>query len=125
MARCDEDGFFELVDRKDNLIITGGEHVYPSEVEKVICTHPGILDVAVVGLPHEKWGDAVTAFIIPKDPDSPPTKEEIINLCRSQLAGYKLPKAVYPISQDEMPRTGSGKVLHRLLRERHGNPSRG
>jgi acyl-CoA synthetase (AMP-forming)/AMP-acid ligase II len=124
MARCDGDGFFELVDRKDNLIITGGEHVYPSEVEKVICSHPGVLDVAVVGLPHEKWGDAVTAFVIPKDPSNPPTEEEVINLCRGQLAGYKLPKAVRFLSQEEMPRTGSGKVLHRLLRERHGSLSR-
>ena len=71
MARRDEDGFFEIVDRKDNLIISGGEHVYPSEVEKVIGSHPGVLDVAVVGLPDETWGEAVTAFIIPKDANAP------------------------------------------------------
>ena len=118
MARCDEDGFFELVDRKDNLIITGGEHVYPSEVEKAICTHPGVLDAAVVGLHHEKWGEAVTAFVIPKDRDAPPTEQEIIDLCRGKMAGYKLPKSVRFISREEMPRTGSGKVLHRALRER-------
>jgi acyl-CoA synthetase (AMP-forming)/AMP-acid ligase II len=117
MARRDEDGFYEIVDRKDNLIITGGEHVYPSEVEKVICAHPGVLDVAVVGLPHERWGEAVTAFIIPKDPAAPPTAEEIIDFCRGEMASYKRPKAVHFISQAEMPRTGSGKVLHRLLRE--------
>jgi acyl-CoA synthetase (AMP-forming)/AMP-acid ligase II len=119
MARRDEDGFFEIVDRKNNLIITGGEHVYPSEVEKLICTHPGVLDVAIVGLPHEIWGEAVTAFIVPRDLDEPPSEEEVIAFCRDKIAGYKRPKAVYVLTQEEMPRTGSGKVLHRVLRERY------
>jgi acyl-CoA synthetase (AMP-forming)/AMP-acid ligase II len=121
MARRDEDGYFEIVDRKDNLIITGGEHVYPSELEKVICTHPRVLDVAVVGLPHPKWGEGVTAFVIPKDRDDPPTEREIIDFCRAKIAGYKRPKAVRFISLEEMPRTGSGKILHRVLRERYGS----
>jgi acyl-CoA synthetase (AMP-forming)/AMP-acid ligase II len=119
MARRDEDGFYEIIDRKDNLIITGGEHVYPSEVEKVIGSHPGVFDVAIVGLPHEKWGEAVTAFVIPQDPSDLPTEEEIIKFCRDKMAGYKRPKAVRFISQEEMPRTGSGKILHRALRERY------
>ena len=119
LARCDEDGFYELVDRKDNMIITGGEHVYPSEVEKVICTHPGVLDVAVVGLPHEKWGEAVTAVVIVRDVENPPTEVEIIEFCRGKMPGYKRPKAVHLIPAAEMPRTGSGKVLHRVLRERY------
>jgi acyl-CoA synthetase (AMP-forming)/AMP-acid ligase II len=118
LARRDEDGFFELVDRKNNLIITGGEHVYPSEVEKVLCTHLGVLDVAVIGLPHEKWGEAVTAIVIAKEPENPPTEAGIIEFCRGKMAGYKRPKAVYIIPASEMPRTGSGKVLHRVLRER-------
>jgi acyl-CoA synthetase (AMP-forming)/AMP-acid ligase II len=119
MARRDEDGFFELVDRKDNLIITGGEHVYPSEVEKVVGSHPGVLDVAVVGLPHETWGEVVTAFVIPQDPNAPPTEEDIIAFCKGKMAGHKRPRAVRFISQEEMPRTGSGKVLHRALREHY------
>ena len=119
MARRDEDGFFEIVDRKNNLIITGGEHVYPSEVEKLICTHPGVLDVAIVGLPHEVWGEAVTAFIVPRDPENPPSEEEVIAFCRGKIAGYKRPKAVHVLAPEEMPRTGSGKVLHRVLRERY------
>ena len=123
MARRDEDGFFEIVDRKNNLIITGGEHVYPSEVEKVIGTHPRVLDVAVAGLPHEKWGEVVIAFIVPKNSNDPPSEEEIIAFCRDKMAGYKRPKAVYLLSQEEMPRTGSGKVLHRVLRERYGSAS--
>ena len=121
MASRDEEGYFHIIDRKNNMIITGGEHVYPSEVEKVIGAHPGVLDVAVVGLPHEKWGEAVTAFVIPKDPDEPPSEQEIVDCCRDKMAGYKRPKAVCFISQEEMPRTGSGKVLHRVLRERYGN----
>jgi acyl-CoA synthetase (AMP-forming)/AMP-acid ligase II len=119
LARRDEDGFFELVDRKDNLIITGGEHVYPSEVEKRICAHPGVRDVAVVGLHHEKWGEAVTAFVTPRDRDNQPTEQEIIGFCRGTMAAYKLPKAVHFIPPEEMPKTGSGKVIHRILRERY------
>ncbi len=118
MARRDEDGFFEIVDRKDNMIITGGEHVYPSEVEKVVGSHPDVLDVAVIGLPHAKWGEAVTAFAIPRDLDDPPAEEEIIAFCRDRMASYKRPQAVRFISQEEMPRTASGKILHRALRER-------
>ncbi len=119
MARRDGDGFFEIVDRKDNLIITGGEHVYPSEVEKVVGSHPDVLDVAVIGLPHAKWGEAVTAVVVPRNLQSPPSEQEIMSLCRQKLAGFKRPKGVYFVSEAEMPRTGSGKVLHRALRERY------
>ncbi len=122
MGSRDRDGFFYIVDRKDNLIITGGEHVYPSEVEKVIGAHPGVLDVAVVGLPHDKWGDEVTAFIVPKDSGNPPAEEEIISYCRDKVAGFKKPRAVHLIPAEDMPRTGSGKVLHRALRERFAGP---
>ena len=119
MARRDEDGYFEIVDRKDNLIITGGEHVYPSEVEKVIGSHPDVLDVAIIGLPDKTWGEAVTAFIIPRDANSPPGEKEIISFCSGKIAGFKRPKEVRLITQEEMPRTGSGKILHRALRQRH------
>jgi acyl-CoA synthetase (AMP-forming)/AMP-acid ligase II len=119
MAKRDDDGYFEIVDRKDNLIITGGEHVYPSEVEKVIGSHPDVLDVAIVGLPDKIWGEAVTAFIIPKDPNTPPGEKEIISFCSGKIAGFKRPKEVRFITQEEMPRTGSGKILHRALRQRH------
>jgi acyl-CoA synthetase (AMP-forming)/AMP-acid ligase II len=121
MGRRDEDGFYEIVDRKDNLIITGGEHVYPSEVEKVIGSHPGVFDAAIVGLPDDKWGEAVTAFVIPRNLDKPPAEEEIISFCKDKMAGYKRPKAVHFLSEEEMPRTGSGKILHRALRIRFGN----
>ncbi len=124
MGRRDRDGFFYIVDRKDNLIITGGEHVYPSEVEKAIGAHPEVLDVAVVGLPHDKWGDEVTAFVVPRDSGNPPAEEEIISFCKDKVAGFKRPRIVRLIPAEDMPRTGSGKVLHRALRERFAGTNR-
>jgi acyl-CoA synthetase (AMP-forming)/AMP-acid ligase II len=119
MAKRDKDGFYEIIDRKDNLIITGGEHVYPSEVEKVIGSHHGVLDVAIIGLPDDKWGEIVTAIVIPKDPINPPLEEEISEYCKGKMAGFKRPKCMHFIAQEEMPRTGSGKILHRALRIRY------
>ncbi len=118
MARCDTDGYYYLVDRKKNMIITGGENVYPSEVENVIAAHPAVFDVAVVGLPHEKWGEEVSSVIILKDGQKL-SEEDLVSYCRAQLAPYKCPKKNFFISADEMPRTGTGKILHRILRERY------
>ncbi len=121
MARRDADGFFEIVDRKDNMIITGGEHVYPSEVEEVVASsHECVFDCAVVGVPDEKWGEKVTAFIVTKPgvDKSRITEEEIIRCCKDRLAGYKRPKQVIFIDEEEMPRTPTGKILHRKLREK-------
>jgi len=116
MAREDEDGFYQIVDRKDNMIITGGEHVYPSEVEEVIGSMPEVFDVAVISQPDDKWGECVVAVVIPKTEIDEKT---IIDACRDKLAGYKLPKQVLFIRSDEMPRTPTGKILHRILRERY------
>ena len=120
MGKIDEDGFYTLVDRKANMIISGGEHVFPSEVEKVIVSHPSIIECAVVGLQDYKWGERVTAVcILKKDVD--PSEELTQNLrkfCEDKLARFKIPKEVLFIKTEEMPRTGSGKVIHRLLRER-------
>lgn len=118
LARKDEDGYYYIVDRKDNLIITGGEHVYPSEVEEVIARHPGVFDVAVIGVPDDKWGESVKAVVIPKE-KAALTREEIIEFCRDKMAGYKKPKDVVFIKPSEMPRTASGKILHRELRKRY------
>ncbi|MFH1976111.1 MAG: class I adenylate-forming enzyme family protein [Pseudomonadota bacterium] len=116
MAKKDEDGFFQIVDRKDNMIITGGEHVYPSEVEEVIGGHPSVFDVAVVSLPDEKWGEMVVAVVIPKtDID----EKTLMDCCRDNLASFKRPKQIIFINPDEMPRTPTGKILHRILRERY------
>ena len=117
MAKRDEDGFFYIVDRKDNMIITGGEHVYPSEVEENISKYPGVFDVAVIGLPDHKWGERVAAVVVPKakiDLD----EKSIIHHCRGKMGGYKRPKQIIFIKDEEMPRTPTGKILHRVLRER-------
>ncbi len=119
MARRDDEGYYYLVDRKKNMIITGGENVYPSEVENVLAAHEAVFDLAVIGLPHEKWGEQVTAVIILKDGKTA-TAEELMALTRAQLAPYKCPKDIIFISADEMPRTGTGKILHRILREKYG-----
>jgi acyl-CoA synthetase (AMP-forming)/AMP-acid ligase II len=116
MAKEDEDGFFYLVDRKDNMIITGGENVYPSEVEEVVCTHPCVFDAAIIGIPDDKWGEMVMAVVILK---AECDEKSVIDFCRDKIAGYKRPKRVIFIKQDEMPRTATGKILHRLLRERY------
>lgn len=120
MARQDEDGYFYIVDRKDNMIITGGEKVFPTEVEAVLGSHPAIYDCAVVGLPHVKWGDEVTGFAVLK-PGQSASERELINHCRDQLAAYKIPKRIVFIEDSEMPRTPTGKILHRKLREKYSN----
>jgi acyl-CoA synthetase (AMP-forming)/AMP-acid ligase II len=102
------------------MIITGGEHVYPSEVEAVISTHPAVLDVAVVGVDDPKWGEAVKAVVILKEGQSC-TKKEIIDFCRGKMTAYKKPKSVDFISADQMPRTATGKILHRKLREHYNS----
>jgi len=118
MARRDSAGYYYLVDRKKNLIITGGEHVFPSEVEKVVGSHPAVFDVAVVGVSDPLWGEAVTAVVILSD-ESTATEDEIIAFSKQHLAHFKCPKRVVFITADEMPRTGTGKILHRVLRERY------
>ncbi len=121
MVKRDKEGYYYIVDRKDNMIITGGEHVYPSEVEEVISRHPKVFDVAVIGVPDEKWGEAVKAVVILKEEEKA-TEEEIIDWCKGKMAGYKKPKSVDFISASEMPRTTTGKIVHRKLRERYAEP---
>ncbi len=120
LAKRDEDGFFYIVDRKDNMIITGGEHVYPSEVQEIITSHPDVFDVAIIGIPHEKWGEQVTAVIVPRE-KSKVDEKKIIDFCQDKMAGYKRPKKVIFIKDEEMPRTATGKILHRVLRERYNS----
>jgi fatty-acyl-CoA synthase len=115
MARRDPDGFIHLVDRKSNLIITGGENVYPSEVETVISSHPSVYDVAVIGLPDDKWGERVHAVIVLREgasQDEPGLHE----WCKPRMAGYKRPRSFSFIRDEEMPRTVTGKNLHRKVK---------
>ena len=119
MAYKDEDGYFTLVDRKANMIITGGENVFPSEVENIIGGHPAVKYVAVIGVPHEKWGESVKAVVTLHQGKSV-SEKELIEQCRGKIAGYKIPKSVEFIKDADMPMTPTGKILHRILRERFG-----
>jgi acyl-CoA synthetase (AMP-forming)/AMP-acid ligase II len=91
--------------------------VFPSEIEKIICRHPAVFEAAVIGVPDNKWGEAAKAVVILKK-NASCSEKEIIDFCRDKLAGFKRPKTVDFINPEEMPRTGSGKILHRVLRER-------
>lgn len=117
LARRDADGYIFLVDRKSNMIISGGENIYPSEVEAVLGAHPSVRDVAVVGVPHDKWGEAVMAVVVLHD-DARADSTELLDWCRGRIAGYKRPQSVRFIDDQQMPRTATGKILHRVLRER-------
>jgi long-chain acyl-CoA synthetase len=110
----DEDGYVYIHDRVKDMIITGAENVYPAEVESAIYGHPDVADVAVIGVPDEKWGEAVKAMVVLKA-DAKPNPQSIIDWARSKLAGYKTPKTVDFIPA--LPRNASGKILRRELRE--------
>ena len=123
MAYKDQDGYYYLVDRKKNMIITGGENVYPSEVEDCLGGHSSVKDVAVIGVPDDKWGESVTAVIILHQGYEPSEElaRELRGYTKDKIAGFKRPKSIYFVSDEEMPRTGTGKILHRVLRERYGH----
>ena len=107
------DGYLYATDRLKDMVITGGENVYPREVEDALFAHPGILDAAVIGLPDERWGERVHAVVVPR-PDVDLTEAEVITHCRGLLAGYKCPKSVGFTTA--LPRNVTGKVLKRELR---------
>jgi fatty-acyl-CoA synthase/long-chain acyl-CoA synthetase len=118
MARMDADGYLYLVDRKNDMIVSGALNVYPSEVERILQEHPDIFEVAVIGVPSEKWGEEVKAIVVLKDAANV-TVADIIQFCEGKLAGFKKPKTVEFI--DKLPRNLTGKILKKDLRERFGN----
>lgn len=122
MGKRDEEGYYYLVDRKANMIISGGENVYPSEVENAVGAHSAVKDVAVIGVPDQKWGEVVVAMVILHEgyQAGDELAGEIISFCKDRIAGYKRPKSIRFLTEEEMPRTGTGKILHRVLRERLG-----
>lgn len=119
LARFDEEGYLWLVDRKKDMIVSGGENVYPAEVERVLLDHPAVGEAAVIGVPHPRWVETPVAFVVPKGEIE---EAELIAHCRTYLAGYKKPSEV--ILVDELPRNAGGKVLKRLLRETYAGNSR-
>ena len=119
-AKYDEEGFFYIVDRWKDMFISGGENVYPAEVENVIYQHPAVAEVAVIGVPHPKWQETGRALVVLKAKQTA-AEAEIIAFCQGKLARYKIPKSVLFMDQP-LPRTAAGKVLKRELRETHGDP---
>ncbi len=113
MARMDEDGFYYLVDRKFDMIISGGENIYPAEIEAVLYRHPKILEAAAIGVPDDEWGESVKAVLVLKEGETA-TAEEIIGYCRQHLAGYKIPRSVDFVS--ELPKTDTGKILKKIIK---------
>jgi long-chain acyl-CoA synthetase len=112
----DEDGYLFLTDRIKDMIVTGGENVYPIEVEEALSYHPAVAEVAVIGVPDERWGEAVTALVV-SHPDGVTSAADLVAFARERLAGYKLPRSIDFV--DELPRTPSGKVLKHELRNRY------
>ncbi len=119
IVQVDEDGYYYVIDRKKDMILTGGMNVYPREVEDVIASHPAVNLVSVIGVPDEKWGESVKAVVVLKK-DAQTTEEEIMEYCKSRIASYKKPKSVDFIDLSEMPMMGGGyKILRRELRDRY------
>ena len=114
LGRADEEGYTAIVDRKKDMIVTGGENVYSKEVEDVIYGVPGVAEASIIGIPDPHWGENVTAVVVTA-PGATVTEDEIVAACRASLAGYKKPKRVFFV--DELPRNASGKILKRELRE--------
>ncbi|GLI35078.1 class I adenylate-forming enzyme family protein [Desulforhabdus amnigena] len=114
LCRRDEQGFVYIVGRKKDMIITGAENVFPAEVESVLYKHPAVSQAAVVGMPNEKWGEVVTAFVVKKE-NSVVTMDDITCFCKKEIAGYKVPKRVYFV--DSLPMSPTGKLLKYKLKE--------
>ncbi|NQW52566.1 MAG: AMP-binding protein, partial [Rhodospirillales bacterium] len=114
-AYMDEEGFVFIVDRLKDMIISGGENVYSAEVENAISTIPGVAEVAVIGVPDDRWGERVHAIVVPKRGTSLGA-DDVIDHCRNQIAGYKCPRSV-EFRDTPLPLSGAGKVLKRELRE--------
>jgi long-chain acyl-CoA synthetase len=111
----DADGYYWIVDRKKDVIITGGFNVYPSEVETRLAAHPAVAEAAVIGLPHDDWGEHVHAAVTLRE-GAQASPEELIEYCRAALAGYKTPKGI-TIWAGPLPKNSSGKILKKSIRE--------
>jgi fatty-acyl-CoA synthase len=117
LARKDEEGYFFIAGRSKDLIISGGENVYPAEVETVLAAHPAIAEAALIGVPHEKWGQVGRAVVV-LAAGARGDAEEILGFCRSRLAKYKVPQSV--VFVPALPRTGAGKIDKKALERDYG-----
>jgi acyl-CoA synthetase (AMP-forming)/AMP-acid ligase II len=122
VGRLDDHGYLTLLDRSKDLIISGGNNIYPREVEDVLVTHPAIAECAVIGIPDHTWGESVHAIVYPRNGCAIDTAE-LIAYCAAHLAGYKKPRTI-EVRSEPLPRNAYGKVLKRELRELHRNKER-
>ena len=116
LATYDEDYYIYLVDRKKDMIISGGLNIYPAEVERVLYEHPAVSQCAVIGVPDDRWGEAVKAFVV-LEKGQQASDDDIIEFCKKSLASYKKPKSIEFVQ--ELPRNPQGKILKRVLREKY------
>jgi fatty-acyl-CoA synthase len=116
LATIDEHGYLLIVDRKKDIIISGGENISSLEIEKVLAAHPAVYEIAVIPVPDEKWGETPKALIVLK-PGTSATEQELLEFCAPRLARFKCPKSVEFLAA--LPKTGTGKILKRELRERY------
>ena len=116
IARMDKDGFFYIMDRKKDMIISGGENIYPAEIEDALLQNPKVAEVGVIGYPYEKWGEAVKAIVVVK-PGEKLNEQELIGWCQGRIGKFKIPKNV--VFTESLPRTPTGKILKRVLREQY------
>jgi acyl-CoA synthetase (AMP-forming)/AMP-acid ligase II len=116
MAVINQEGYVSIVDRKNDMIISGGENVFSIEVENILYAHPAVLEATVIGIPDEEWGEKVKAIIVLKEGEKL-TEEDIINYCKGKIAKYKIPKSVDFL--DRLPKLGSGKIAKKILKEKY------
>jgi fatty-acyl-CoA synthase len=116
MATFNEEGYVLIVDRKKDIIVSGGENISSLELEKAILAHPSILEAAVIPVPDEKWGEVPKALVILK-PNAEVTESELVEFCRSRLAHYKCPRSFEFV--DSLPKTGTGKILKKNIRKKY------
>jgi fatty-acyl-CoA synthase len=121
LVRADDEGFLYVVDRKKDMIISGGENIYCAEVENVLSAHPAVADIAIIGVKHERWGETPLAVLVPADPAAAPSLDDLAAWSRDKLASYKRPTRI--VLLDELPRNAAGKVLKNELRARYGDSS--
>jgi long-chain acyl-CoA synthetase len=114
LARVDEEGYVYIVDRRTDLIISGGENIYPAEVEDALLSMPGVAELAIIGVPHGDWGETVHAVVVPQ-PDATLTLADLHGFCEGRLAKYKRPRSLELV--DALPKTATGKVLRRKLKD--------
>ncbi len=116
IAKMDEDGYLYIMDRKKDMIISGGENIYPAEIEDFLLSHPKVADVGVIGCPDEQWGEAVRAVVVVKEGEEL-TEVELIEYCKGKIGKFKMPRSV--VFVEALPRTPTGKILKRVLRDEY------